>query len=505
MSSIARGGRYCKYLRKSRADELREAMGEMETLAKHDKALDELASRLGIEVSCTYREIVSGESIQDRPEMQKLLAAVRSGEWDGVLTMEVERLSRGDSTDQGIVGKAFLFSDTLIITPMKVYDPRSESDMEYFEFGLFMSRREYKAINKRLVNGRIASVREGQFIGKTAPYGYRKAVIDKMKTLVPDEATAPILKEIFDLYEGGMTMRQIARRFSRMGIPAPGGQDEWVCTSLSKMLRNDVYIGKVHWRRYVYKTTLADDNVTVVKQSVPNSAPLIYDGLHEPLVTLEQFERVQMALKDNKAPKKDGTVLKTHYSRVLVCAKCGHGLRYDEHRANPYLVHRNSDFCRTRSTTLAKVDDAVVSALRDMVSDFEVELSDPSRSLRAKRFEADTKRLTAAIEAAKKSLGDNYDRLERGILSETEFVDRREVLNRRIDEATAELESLEAPDTSDLDQKISNLKELIAALRDKNVSGMSKNKLLKSIVRRIEYRNGEPGSPDQMQLEIFLK
>lgn len=505
MAAITSGGRYCKYLRKSRADEMREAMGEMETLARHDKALDELASRLGINVSHTYRELVSGDSIQDRPEMRKLLESVRNGEWDGVLTMEVERLSRGDSTDQGIVGKAFLFSDTLIITPVKIYDPRSESDMEYFEYGLFMGRREYKAINKRLINGRIASVRDGQYIGKNTPYGYRKAVIDRKRTLVPDEETAPVLREMFDLYESGMSMRQIARRFTRMGIPAPGGQEEWVCTSLSKILRNEVYIGKVIWRRSIRKSTLAPDNVTVIKKNVPNPDPLVYDGIHEPLVTREQFDRVQELLKGNKPPNKDGTILKNHYSRVLVCAKCGYCLKYDEHRINPYLLHKNTDSCKVRSTKLSNVDDAVVSALKDMVMDFEVELRDPSRSIRAAKYLADRKRLESAMEASKKALSDNYDRLERGVLSEAEFIDRRAVLEKRKDDAASELAALVEPNTDKLEEKIASIKGLIGALQDKKVSGLAKNRLLKAIVKRIEYHNGAPGTPDQMRLEIFLK
>lgn len=506
MTAISHGGRYCKYLRKSRADELREAMGEGETLAKHDKALDDLAARLGVTTSRTYREIVSGESIQDRPEMQKLLSAVRAGEWDGVLTMEVERLSRGDSTDQGIVGKAFLFSRTLIITPGKIYDPLSEDDMEYFEFGLFMSRREFKKVNKRLVNGRIGSVKEGQYIGKNAPYGYRKVVTDGMKTLTPDEETAPVLREIFDLYESGESMRAIARRLTILGVPAPGGQREWIGTSLSKVLRNDVYIGNVSWMRYVGKSSLCEDNVTVKKRRVPNKKEdvLVRRGLHEPLVAAEQFERVQRMLAGNKAPLKDGYELKNPYSRILVCSKCGHALRYDHHRSAPYLRHINTEGCRTRSTTLAKVNDAVATALVDTVEDFQVELRDPSASQRAAKYESDRARLLASIAEARKALSDNFDRMERGIITEADFIERRAVLDARADAAKDALASLVTPCTENLESKVSSLHELIKALRDARVSPQTKNQMLRANVKRIEYANGEPGCLDQMRIDIFL-
>ena len=126
---------YCLYLRKSRADVEAERAGEGETLSRHEHALLELARRQHLDVTEIYREIVSGETISARPVMQRLLTEVEDGQWTGVLVMEVERLARGDSIDQGTVSRAFSISHTKIITPMKVYDPDNEFDQEYFERG----------------------------------------------------------------------------------------------------------------------------------------------------------------------------------------------------------------------------------------------------------------------------------------------------------------------------------------------------------------------------------
>ena len=57
-----------------------------------------------------------GETIEARPEMKKLLADVKMGKWKGVLVVEVERLARGETMDQGIVAQAFKISETKIIT-----------------------------------------------------------------------------------------------------------------------------------------------------------------------------------------------------------------------------------------------------------------------------------------------------------------------------------------------------------------------------------------------------
>ena len=159
------------YLRKSRVDLEAERHGAGDTLARHQQALLAVAQANGLDIGKIYREVVSGETITARPQMQKLLHDVEAGMWDSVLVYEVERLARGDTLDQGIVSRAFRLSHTKIITPSKTYDPDSEFDEEYFEFGLFMSRREYKAITRRQQAGRMASIQEGKFPGNKAPYG----------------------------------------------------------------------------------------------------------------------------------------------------------------------------------------------------------------------------------------------------------------------------------------------------------------------------------------------
>ncbi|MGL5515083.1 MAG: recombinase family protein, partial [Sporomusa sp.] len=160
---------YYIYLRKSRADRDAELHGAGETLKRHETALLELAKQMKMNITQIYKEVVSGETISARPEMQKLLEDVRAGKPDGVLVMEVERLARGNTIDQGTVTEAFKIGNVKIITPTKIYYPENEFDEEYLEFGLFMSRREYKTINRRIQRGRAASVLEGKWIPSTAP------------------------------------------------------------------------------------------------------------------------------------------------------------------------------------------------------------------------------------------------------------------------------------------------------------------------------------------------
>lgn len=78
-----------------------------------------------------YREVVSGDSIDSRPVMSQVMAEVESCMWDGCLVMDVDRLARGDTIDQGRVQRAFFYSNTKIVTPNKTYDPANEYEYEY--------------------------------------------------------------------------------------------------------------------------------------------------------------------------------------------------------------------------------------------------------------------------------------------------------------------------------------------------------------------------------------
>ena len=198
MSTINPGGLYCAYLRKSRRDVELEALGQGETLARHEKQLADLAGRFGLHISRTYREIVSGDTIAERPQVRQLLSDVSAGLWDGVLVVDVDRLARGDSIDQGVIMQTFLYAGVRIITPDKVYDPNDDSDLEFFEMKLFFARREYKAITRRMQRGRLASAMDGCYMGSRPVYGYARVKLQGRKgwtlQVVPEKETPSTVK-----------------------------------------------------------------------------------------------------------------------------------------------------------------------------------------------------------------------------------------------------------------------------------------------------------------------
>lgn len=287
----------CLYLRKSRADREAEARGEGETLARHEKILMDLAKHQDYHVGAIYKEVVSGETISARPVMQQLLQEVENGMWDGVLVVEVERLARGDTIDQGVVSRAFQYSDTKIITPSKIYDPNNEFDEEYFEFGLFMSRREYKTIKRRLNSGRISSVNEGKYCGNKPPYGYERIKLSKEKgfTLKPVPAQAETVNLIYNWYVYGIDgsrlgISKIVRKLNALGIPALNRKD-WVDSSVSSILTNPVYIGKIRWNYRKNVKKIEDGNIITMRPR--NEDYMLTDGLHPAIIPEELYYKAQ--------------------------------------------------------------------------------------------------------------------------------------------------------------------------------------------------------------------
>ena len=200
-----KGDEKVKYLRKSQTDD--PLLTIEEVLAKHEQMLDDWVDRFqpeggAIPESNTFREIVSGETIAARPAMKELLRLVESPKIKAILVTEPSRLTRGDLEDIGYLVKILRYTNTIVITLTYAYDLNDERDRDQFEREL-MRGNEYLEYTKKIrLNGRIASVKNGNFIGQTAPYGYRKIVIKEGKqtchTLEPDPDTAPVVKYIFE-------------------------------------------------------------------------------------------------------------------------------------------------------------------------------------------------------------------------------------------------------------------------------------------------------------------
>lgn len=75
---------YCMYLRKSRVDYEAERTSNEDTLSRHYDILSDLAIKNKHVIGQVYREVVSGDTIQDRPQVQQMISDIIAGKWEGV-------------------------------------------------------------------------------------------------------------------------------------------------------------------------------------------------------------------------------------------------------------------------------------------------------------------------------------------------------------------------------------------------------------------------------------
>lgn len=334
-------GIYDAYLRKSRADMELEKLKKFDTLKQHEKFLKDRANQLGIKIRKIYREVVSGESIQERPEMQEVLKNVETGTIDGILVVEVERLTRGDAKDQGTVTQAFKYSNTKIITLNKIYDPNSDEDEEYFEFGLFMSRREYKTINRRMQRARIANVLDGKYCASEPPFGYKKVRVKYGKgyTLEPVSEEAEIVKEMYQKRADGMGYDIICNWLNTLDFK-PKKSDVWTPATIKGMLSNPIYIGKIRWNSNKQKKILINGQIIKKRKKGNNEDLILVEGLHPAIINNDLFDIVQ-GIKPNKASTKHNTELQNPLATLVKCADCGRSMQrrpyYDNKKQEPKL------------------------------------------------------------------------------------------------------------------------------------------------------------------------
>ena len=507
--------KYAIYLRKSRADMEAEKLGEGETLARHKKILTELAARKGLYIGEIYQEIVSGaDRIEDRPEIKRLIEDCYAGKWAGILVVEVSRLSRGNQGDAQIVLDCLRYGNrnngVLVITPTKVYDvAHNPDDEEYMEFELFMSRREYKMIKRRMDRGREQAVVEGNYMGSYRPYGYDILKTKLARTLIPNEEEAPIVKMIFEwTIKENISPRKIAERLDMMGVPTYTGTNEWSGATIKTILTNPTYMGRVKWNdRMQVKTMQNGELVSSRPRSNHTDKYMEYDGKHKDyaLVDEETFYAASKRFRSDNT--KSNAKLQNPLATIFRCKECGYTMVYQPYikkpNVQPRYLHRQSVKCKVKSVLASDVMKALSHALKLYIEDFEAKVDNLP--------EVDENTIVAQMEAlqrkhntTKKKLDKAFDDYENGIYTSNEFVERKAKHTATLEAIEKQMYDLESsiPEKEEYEEKIIMFSEALDNLLDEDLDAEIKNEYLKRIFEKIEFsrENGE-----EFVLDLYLK
>ena len=489
-----------EYGRKSRTDD--PLMTVEEVLEKHSKILKEYAERnLGGEIpeENKYKEVVSGESLDSRPEITKLLKRIESPAIKAILIVEVQRLSRGDLEDAGRLIKILRYTNTYVITPTKIYDLRDEYDRDAFERELKRGNEYLEYFKKIQARGKLASVSEGNYVGSIAPFGFNRVKVDNGKehyfTLEEKKSEADIVRLIFHWYANeGVGTETICRRLENMNVRTKKGKKYWNSYAIYAMLENVHYIGKVKWNWRKTEKVIEDQEVKELRRKAKNVDEYFeFEGKHDGIVDKELFYKAAK-IRGSKPPVNIDKTLKNPYVDLVFCKKCGKkwGRRTYEKEGiefyEPRLRCNGQRHCKSGSISYREFQEYVIKTLSDCIDDFEVMVEngeDDSTKI--------YKNLVSSLERKLKELEDKetaqweaqydpelkmpthiFQRLNEKVLKEKEEVKK-----------TLEKALMSMPTPVDYYSKMVKFTEVVNALKDPSVDAKTKNEYLKEIIDKI--------------------
>ena len=496
--------KYLVYLRKSRSDG--ESESAEDVLEKHERIIQEYAVKNfgeAIPEEQIYREIVSGETIQDRPIIRQLLNIIQTENIKGILTIEPQRLSRGDLSDCGTIIRAFRYTDTLVITPSKTYDLADKFDRKFFEMELMKGNDYLEYIKEIMMRGRIASVNDGNFIGSVAPYGYDKVKNGKSYTLVPNDE-ADTLRLIYRLYaEENLGTTNIANRLNDLGIK-PRKAPYWTNASIRDILRNPVYIGKIRWNwRKTVKKYENGDIITSRPKSTPETWMLI-DGKHQPIISEDLFQIAQ---------KRFGTTPRVKVSKEivnpfagLVRCECGKAMvQQAQRRGIKTRIHcPYQKICGNKSATCDDLEQVIIDTLTKTINEFKSKLNNKN---------VDYNIHSETLNNLKKELNNLdtqqnrlYELLEQGVYTSEIFVMRNEALaqkRKKLESSLSEVAEL-SKTYINYEEKIVSISEAIGIIKNTNITPKRKNIFLSSVIKEIIYSRKKDDSDNTYNPPISI-
>lgn len=487
------------YLRKSRADD--PLLTVEEVLSKHETLLDEWVEKnlpAPIPEENRYKEVVSGESIADRPEFRKVLKLIESPKYKAVLVVEISRLGRPDMEEIGRISKIFRYTHTHVITPFMTFDIANEYERDMFERELKRGNEYLEYTKKLLSRGREQSVKSGNYVCSRPVYGYDKITIldgkRKCPTLAINDEQANIVRSIFDWYVNeNIGTQTVSNRLNELNITPPRGS-KWTPDSIRTIVENPIYIGKVRWNTRKAVRVVRDGEIIKTRPINDADDYILVDGKHEAIISEELFTAaIEKRGRTHRACA--NKELRNPLASLLYC-DCGRAMSYRHStRGNyvyrePRLVCNGQKYCSSGSCSVEELLPFIVDVLRKRIADFDVEAkggNDEIIQAQARLLESLEKKL-ADIESREISLWESQldaeTRMPPNVIRilTAKIEKEREETEKAIEKAREEMVK-----PIDYEKQIVTFQMALDALLDDTVSVAEKNFYLKKCIDRITY------------------
>lgn len=473
---------------------------------------DFLADKPDFVVYDTYIDNGATGTNFHRPGFQQMLSDIEAGHIDCVIVKDLSRLRR-NSIDTGYYIEQYFHTHNVRF--IAVTDQFDTADPGSLHSGIMlplknMINEAYALdIGRKIKAQARQAMKDGDYIGARAPYGYRKDP-DNCHKLLIDEDTAPVVRQIFEWAHGHVALNRIVRNLNEMGITAPShykksteeitspgliGSGKWQTRTVMKILESEVYTGDL----VQGKTKIVDHQQ--VKAGKDNL--IIAKRTHEPIISYELFTAVQEYRKQiceesRAVPKRPYTP--NIFKGKVFCADCGRSLHRQraERKKGPdvYWFHclTNSrvakDSCKgvmMQETELI----ATVTAILEKELSVALGMSLPLFQLEAKQ-KKDKDRLKTQMSARRQEterkrrlIRGLYENFVQGILTNEEYFELKADYEESIRTLSGEIEALEK-DMDALDSRLVRYRAMEKDAKSLTQDHALTAELIDRLIERIE-------------------
>jgi DNA invertase Pin-like site-specific DNA recombinase len=338
---------------------------------------------------------VSGQSIDNRPGFQRLLAEVSLGRVGIVFGREVSRLSRSNKDWQQLLELCALFG-VLIADADGVDDPTDYNDRLLRGLRGMMSEADLHVLRTRLYHGKLTKARGGERFS-CVPTGYVRSVAGGI-ALDPDEQVRDVIHLVFATFEELGSVPKVHAYFAAHGVQLGGrvykgadqGQLRWRPVrrpAMYEILRHPFYAGAyVSGRCPVDPVAKASGRSKSGRRSAPPEEWLCLLKERMPAyIPFERYERNQQRRRENDrgrgACRSASGRAPTLLNGRLTCGRCGRPMAARNARpgATPRYacdsLHREDCGPLCQSVSAAPVDRLVEDLLFRAVQPASLELS----------------------------------------------------------------------------------------------------------------------------------
>ncbi|AIQ34706.1 resolvase [Paenibacillus sp. FSL R5-0345] len=297
----------------------------------------------------------------DRPELKRLLNAVKSGSVSRIMVTKLDRMSRRLLDLLNIIDM-FQNFEVSFVSISESFDTNTPSGRLTLQVLGAVAEFERERIRERVFENMFHAATTGKWLTQS-PYGYD--LVDK--SLVINEKEAEIVRRVYDLYlNEGLGFYSIAKRLNEEGIPSRQ-RKEWSIRAIKLMLTNPAYKGTLVWNRIDSSKSKRKDKDESEWVNVEDCLPVI---IEKPLWyrVQKRMGQTTMAPRAQTSPHLLGGMLR--------CGNCGSGMSigFSGSLARRYRVYRcsankNKGTCMSKQYRADSVEEWFKEGLLKLVED----------------------------------------------------------------------------------------------------------------------------------------